>query len=1266
LTQPRCTLRILACFGLVALLHLAGAAAHAQTGTAALVGDVVDSQKQVIPGATVTLTHVATTASQVTTTDDRGAFRLANVQPGIYTLKVELAGFKTAQVERITLQVDSVSRETVTLEVGGIAETVSVVSETTHLNTTDASVGNVMSREQVRSLPVEAQNVVHLLSLQPGAIFIPTSNPATVDPRYGSVAGARADQQSVTLDGIDVNDPQMATAYTSAIRMTQEALQEFRVSTSNYNAEMGRSSGPQVSLVTRSGTNQFDGSGYWTFRRTATSTNEYFLELSQKAAGQESKAPKLDKDIFGGSFGGPLRRNRLFFFANLEQLKEQSEAPVTRNVPSNSMRDGVLMYQCASAAACPGGSVRGVSNSHSVPAGWYGMTPAEIAAIDPLGIGPSAAALAYFQKYPSPNDPGRDGRNLMDYRFAAPIENDFFNIVSRVDYKAADNHSLFARIGKQDDTINTAPQFEGLDPLRQRLFNNWGGAIGYDAVLSPTLTNSFRYGFTKIDENNAGLTNSNYNTFRFISPYEGIGSSFTDTRATPTQNFVNDLSWFRGRHTMKAGTNIRFTRVPKNRFQSSYLNATVNPSWVAGIGRRNMPGSAFCTVPGCNLPAVATGGQAGYADAWLNILGVLSQATQRANYNKDGTAQAPGSPVAREIASDEYEWYIQDAWQLRPNLTLTAGVRYSLYSPPYETNGMQVAPTVSMGQWFDQRMANMKAGIPSSASEIVTFDLAGPKNGKPGFYAWDKNNFAPRIALAWTPAERFVVRGGYSKVFDRVGVGLATNFDEGFAFGMSTQISSPFGGAYETNPGARFVNITTMPPTMPAAPAGGFPQTPPQRAGIITSSIDDTLVTPSAHMASAIVGYDVSRNYSVEVGYVGRFGRDMLIRRDIAMPLNLTDPGSGMDYFTAAQQMIRAAQAAGISANSPAGAYAGLPRMAYWENLVPGAAGGGLTATQAITRAFMQNGPDWITALYDMDTACSPACTKFGPYAFFAEQYDSLAAISSIGRANYNGMNVSLRRRFSDGIQFDINYTLAKSEDMGSQVERGSSFGNFSNGGSTGFLINSFEPELNYGTSDFDVRHQINTNWLAELPFGQGKRFGGGVSNALNHFIGDWSIAGLLRWTSGFPFSVANCRSCWATNWNLQGNAMLVDPDRLPETKTVENAVDGRPSPFANAADALTFFRRQLPGEQGLRNPFRGDGYFNVDLSLSKSFRLGIADHRLRFRWDVFNATDAAKFDVAQLTNTPDLAGFGRYNGTLATCDAQAGRCMQFALRYEF
>ena len=198
------------------------------------------------------------------------------------------------------------------------------------------------------------------------------------------------------------------------------------------------------------------------------------------------------------------------------------------------------------------------------------------------------------------------------------------------------------------------------------------------------------------------------------------------------------------------------------------------------------------------------------------------------------------------------------------------------------------------------------------------------------------------------------------------------------------------------------------------------------------------------------------------------------------------------------------------------------------------------------------------------------------------------------------------------------------------------------------------------------MRHQINLNWIWDLPFGQGRRFASGAGGFLNQVIGDWSISGLTRWTSGFPFNVQNCRSCWPTNWNLQGNASLVDPNRLPETETTRNVVDGRPSPFADPEDALTYFRYSLPGEIGLRNVLRGDGYFAIDASLSKGFKVGISDHKLRFRWDVFNVTNTPKFDVNGLTMLPDRAGFGRYNETLAGCDGQAGRCIQFALRYEF
>src|SRR5262249_28180935 len=207
-------------------------------------------------------------------------------------------------------------------------------------------------------------------------------------------------------------------------------------------------------------------------------------------------------------------------------------------------------------------------------------------------------------------------------------------------------------------------------------------------------------------------------------------------------------------------------------------------------------------------------------------------------------------------------------------------------------------------------------------------------------------------------------------------------------------------------------------------------------------------------------------------------------------------------------------------------------------------------------------------------------------------------------------------------------------------------------------------PQSNYGTSDFDLRHQFNANWLAELPFGRGRRWGNSATGPLHQLIGDWSIAGLVRWTSGFPFNIFNCRSCWTTNWNVQGNAMLVDPNRMPPTDTTKNIVNNRPSPFENPTDALTFFRRALPGEVGIRNMLRGDGYFTIDTSVNKAFPVGGANHRVRVRWDVFNLTNTPTFDVGQLQGFPDVAGFGRYDGTLATCDAQAGRGLQITFTY--
>ena len=1259
-----------------------------QAGTAAISGTVTDQQGAVLPGVTVTVTNTATGAVRSTVTNDAGGYQMLALPPGEYDVRVELEGFRTAVRERFPLTVDVTSRFDLSLSIGTLSELVQVLGEAPLVNTTDASIGNVIGGTQIRTLPLEANNVIGLLSLQPGAVYVPnaqvqdsrTGAVMNTDPRSGAVSGSRADQSNITLDGIDVNDPQFGTAYASALRITLDSLQEFRVSTSNYNADSGRSSGAQVSLVTRSGTNDFHGSANWVQRDTRFSSNDYFLKLTQLQAGEASVAPKLDKKVFGGALGGPIARDRLFFFGNYERLNENSETPALRDIPSLSMRDGVLIYPCDDPAACPGGTVRGFRDSHGVPAGHYGMSPADLASIDPLGIGPSELASEYFAGFPAPNDPGIDGLNLVGYRFAAPVENQFNTYIGRMDFRATANHSLFGRLNVQDDAVLTAPQYPGLPPRNTREVASKGFALGWDSVLSPTMVNTFRYGLTQIKEDILGLQGDVQVTFRNIDPLNALTA--TSGRDIPTHTFVNDLSWVKGSHTWKFGANVRFSRIGTSNNSGSFHIPEANGSWVDGVGTTYMPG-APCPAPvsaACNaLPAVAPGGQSSYGDTLIPLLGIISEVTGFYNYDRDGNVLPVGVPVERRYAADEYEFYVQDSWKVGQNLTLSAGVRYSLFSPPYEVHGLQVAPDIALGDWFEQRRALMTSGRSTSEAPLVNFDLAGPANAGPHYYDWDYDNVAPRVAVAWTPRAdsgvwgaltgngKMAIRGGYSIVYDRIGQALATNFDRAGAFGLSTSLSSPFGGHNEDDPSIRFQGVDVLPPTLPEAPPGGFPQQPPLHAGQITEALDGTIVTPYAHSFNVVVGRELGRGFAVEAAYVGRRGRNLLVRRDAAMPANLVDPETGVDYFSAVGQLIDSA--AGIPRAADPGAYAGLGPIAYWENLFPGATGfEGLTATQAMAYAFNSDAPDYITALYVADEFCFPACSRLGEFAFFAPQYDSLAVQSSVGRSEYDALQLSLRKRFSAGYQFDVNYTLGYAKDHGSQVESADTFTTFDNGGYTGFLLDSWSPDKQYGSADFDVRHLVNLNWIAEMPFGRGRKWGGNVPAVVNAVIGEWATAGVLRWSGGFPFSVFNCRQCWSTNWNLQGNASLATPGVLPPTATTRDAVNGFPSPFEDPADALNYFRRSRPGEVGLRNVLRGDGYFAIDFSLSKGWTLPwAADHKLRFRWDTFNLTNSPSFDVAFMDMFPDRqATFGRYFQSIATCDGGAGRSMQFALRYEF
>ena len=355
--------------------------AYAQSGSSTVQGTVKDPQGNLVSGATVTLTDPAKNFSRTQQTNADGAYVFTAIPPGTYKLDVTAPGFKTASASGLVALVDTPTVRDVQLEIGAVSETVDVTSAAeAAINTSDASIGNSFERKRIAELPLNANNVVGLLSLQPGVT------------RDGFVNGGRADQSNITLDGVDVNEQQDGLdiitdeAFASVLRVTRDSLQEFRVTTTNPNAEQGRSSGAQVSLVTRSGSNDWHGSLFEIHRNTVTTANDFF----NNAAGVER--PQLLRNIFGGSVGGPIKKDRAFFFFTYEGFREATATSVVREVPLPTLGQGIVRYRTESGDSdpgCPAGT----------PAGVNCLTPDEIEAAyiaangNSPGINPAGLAV---------------------------------------------------------------------------------------------------------------------------------------------------------------------------------------------------------------------------------------------------------------------------------------------------------------------------------------------------------------------------------------------------------------------------------------------------------------------------------------------------------------------------------------------------------------------------------------------------------------------------------------------------------------------------------------------------------------------------------------------------------------------------------------------------------------------------------------------------------------------------------------------------------
>ena len=583
-----------------------------------------------------------------------------------------------------------------------------------------------------------------------------------------------------------------------------------------------------------------------------------------------------------------------------------------------------------------------------------------------------------------------------------------------------------------------------------------------------------------------------------------------------------------------------------------------------------------------------------------------------------------GAFVNRNFRSNEFEYYIQDAWHLLPNVTLTVGLRQSFLQAPYETNGQQIAPTINMHDWFNTRVENAAKG--QTVQPDIPYAPSGQARGLKPYWDMQKNAIAPRIAVAYSPTPLISIRAGFGMNYDHFGQGIVNTFDQQGSFGLGTSISTP-ASTYSVDSAPRFTGIHNVPPNAGALPpVVSYPYTPPTDLDsrfAITWGIDDHLKTPYAETADFSVQTQLPKGFIMETAYIGRFGHHLLQQLDLAQPLDLVDPQSGLSYFQAATLMSKLVDMNGGDPD------ASVPSIPYFENLFPWWATSDASATQNIySQTWAFNRGNETTALANLDEYCVFYDAGCGPNTstrFYQQQFSSLYSWSSIGNSSYNALQFTMRHAMSHGLQFDAGYTFSKSLDYGSDTERTGELNSGIGRSSNSEILNAFNPRLNRGISDFDIRSLITVDWVYELPFGPGQAHAAHASKFMNGLIAGWQWSGLGRWSTGLPFSIF--QSAWTTDWQIGSN--MVQTGYIKTHKHIDSTgspqVFEDPDAINNGIAVGTPLRFPYPGEAGQRNNFRGDGFFGIDSALAKNWNI-TERQAIRFTWEVFNVTNSVRF----------------------------------------
>ena len=1180
-----------------------------QAVSARLEGIVQDQTKAVIPGVTVVAVNQDTGLRFQAVSNESGRYIFATLPPGTYTASVEQPGFKKTLVQGILLQIGDAKTQDLTLAPGELTESVTVTAETGAVDATTATLGAVVENRQAVDLPLNGRDPMMLFYLQQGTN--PLDRVASSQQQVGAVNGLDPNTSSVKVEGINASNGgyDYSPAHPST-PVPQEAVGEYRVSTSTVLADSGRGSGAQVKVMIKSGTNQFHGSLFEFNRNTDYNANDFFNNRSGL------KRPVLQRNQFGGSMGGPIKKNKTFFFATAEWQRQVSASIENRVVYTPTLRTGIFRYLIG------GTNSTAIVNSQGVPivaASQIGTI--NLATVDSTRLG---IDTLYFPKMlslmPSPNnyDLG-DGLNTAGYQYNSSNPDNSYQVLFKIDHEINQKHHLAISASQGSENAPQPRLEDGISPEgfteRRR-----GFSVRLVSILTPHLTNELSVGAndrTSLrpitnDVSFPGVFGPGQQTPAGNIQYAGLGTGSSlaggtngnlnivrSPQVNPAVNkgFQDEMTWIKGNHTIYLGGELWLEA----------MNRTVGTQQYPILSTANSSNPA--NVPA--LQGLSSTDRAFAAQLTNDVTGTIGSITQ-SFYLDDKTGFIPYQQNYEQMRKVESAWFVQDIWKILPRLSVNAGVRWEYLPPVTFATGVYVYPVGGV---------NGALGVQGPTGKPTTWGFEPDGGG--GVFHTEKGNFGPSLGLAWDPFGdgKTAIRAAYRIAYDRFamvnGDFSNTNYGQNTSVILTpqTRFSNP----------ALYTGILPIPTPALFAPLGNI------RTGNAYAA-DPNLYTPFVHLWNFTIEHEVARVWKISASYVANHSVGMW------RGINLNQDNITTNGFLSTFQIAQA----NLAANGNPNTGQSLGNLTPLFKLVPSSQYNLITQGQTAALAdYLDTNPGTTGTRGGIVAAAGLPATFFR----YNPQVQNLYIVGNRSHSTFDGLQLAASRRLDHGFYFQANYTFSKA--ITDQLP-GQTY--------TNDYRDLNNPRLDKTLSPYDATHVVLMNGIWEIPVGHGRPLLSNANKFTDSVLGGWQLNSIFNYSSGRPLLITTSR------FNLNPR-VTSNPNFNGDFKNLSDVHKGPTQvTFITAAQAAAFTNPGAGGAGTLADyALHGPGFSSLDVSLFKKFQLIKERAQLQVRAEFFNVLNHTSFQAPPSTSLNFNSGsFG------VLTSAYPSRIAQFAMKLTF